>query len=478
MHVRFFPLLLLGGLFSNPSSNLRADDPPPKSAKLSEQYQEAAKKILDATLAGNEAHGKLEELCYLVGHRLSGSPALDKALDWAVAAFKKDGQENVRKEPVRVPRWVRGNESLVMLEPRETPVAMLGLGGSVGTPPEGITAEVLAVRDEEELKKVGEQAKGKILLFNFPMPPYDPEKGSGYGSAVHYRVHGARLAGECGAVACLIRSVTAKSLRSPHTGAMHYFDTPRRVPAAAVSVEDAEMIHRLTKRGIKVVLRLKMEAREEESAMSANVVAELRGRTNPEEIVVIGGHIDSWDVGQGAHDDGAGCVTAMEALNVLRKLNLVPRRTIRVVLWTNEENGLAGGRQYAKDHADELKNHVAAIEADTGGFQPQGFGVSVENKDREKRAAAQLEEITRLLAPIQATRAHTGGGGADIGPMGPAGVPLLSLDVEGSRYFDYHHTHADTFDKVDPKDLTHCVAAMAVMAYVLADMPGRLGDGP
>jgi hypothetical protein len=451
------------------------DDPQARS--LAERYRVDAKRIIDATLAGNDSYRKLEELCDDIGARLSGSAALEKAVTWAVKTMEADGQENVRTEKVMVPKWVRGDESLVMLEPRPKKIAMLGLGGSVGTPPQGITAEVVVVTDEKELDALGEAGvKGKIVLFNNPMPPFDPEKGAGYGRTVRFRTGGARLAAAKGAVACLVRSVTAHSLYTPHTGALRYGDAKPRIPAAAISTEEAGMIARLTARGVQVKVRLKMQARDEGMAPSANVIAELRGRTNPEQVVVIGGHIDSWDVGQGAHDDGTGCVIAMETLNVLRKLNLVPRRTIRVVLFTNEENGLFGGRAYAKDHADELKNHVAAIESDSGGFRPLGYSVGLKDAEKTKVAVEQLRDIARLLKPVGATRITAGGGGADVGPMRPAGVPVMDLTVEGATYFDYHHTHADTLDKVDPEELSQCVATMAVMSYVLADMPGRLGE--
>jgi carboxypeptidase Q len=445
--------------------------------QISKHYTEAATRIIDATLAGNDAWSKLEELCDDIGHRLSGSPALERAVEWAVDRLKKDGQENVHAEKVMVTQWVRGGESLVMIEPRRIRLAMLGLGGSVGTSPDGITASVISVSGEEELDALGQAAKGKIVLFDNPMPPYDPKKGAGYGSTVRFRGKGPRIAAEKGAVACLIRSVTAHSLYSPHTGATHYGDAKVKIPAAAISTEDASMISRLLARGKDVKVALNMEARTApEKVPSANVVAELRGSTWPDEIVVIGGHLDSWDVGQGAHDDGGGCVTAMEAINVLRRLGKVPRRTIRVVLFTNEENGLRGGRQYAKDHADELAKHVAAIEMDSGVFGPLGFGLGCKDKNRQEIAVAQLQEILRLLEPIGATQARTGGGGPDIGPMSSAGVILMGLRVEGSKYFDTHHTQADTLDKVDPKTLSQCVAAMAVTAYVIADMPTRLGE--
>jgi hypothetical protein len=363
-----------------------------------------------------------------------------------------------------------------MVEPYRYPLVMSGLGLSVGTPTDGITAEVLVVADEKELEAVGEKARGRIVLFNNPMQTYDPDKGSGYGTAVRFRHRGAVLASAQGAAACLVRSVTARSLRSPHTGAMSYADAKEKIPAAAISTEDAEMISRMAARGQAVKVTLKMGAQDHGMVPSANVVGELRGREHPEEIVVIGGHIDSWDAGQGAHDDAAGCVIAMEAINVLRKLNMIPRRTIRVVLWTNEENGLMGGKQYAKDHEAELSRHVAAIESDSGAFRPEGYSVECVDARRQTVAAGQLVELMKLLSPLGRMSVSVGHSGADVSPMKPGGVVLMGFDVEGSKYFDYHHTHADTLDKVDPKDLSQCVASMAVTAYVIAEMPERLGE--
>ena len=435
-----------------------------EAPSIAEAYRNAAEQIIQATLAQNDGYTKLQELCDGIGHRLSGSPQLDQAIRWAADALRADGQENVRIEKVMVPHWERGNESLTMTEPRRAPIAMLGLGGSVGTPPEGITAAVVVVKDEDELEALGEDARGKIVLFNNPMPTYDPERGSGYGTTVRFRTGGARLASEKGAVACLVRSVTAHSLRSPHTGAMRYGDAKVKIPAAAVSTEDADMIARLHARGVPVVVTLKMAAQTLDPAPSGNVIGELRGSTNPDEIIVIGGHIDSWDVGQGAHDDGTGCVMAMEAINVLRRLNMIPRRTIRVVLWTNEENGLAGARQYAKDHADELANHVAAIESDSGGFRPVGYSVDCADETRLGIAAEQLRDIMSLLESIGAMDVETGFSGADVGPMRDSGVILMGHRVEGSKYFNYHHSQADTVDKVDPQEFSQNVAVMARVA--------------
>ena len=447
------------------------------ASKLLTVYQDAAQQIIDAALQQNNAYQRLTELCDVIGHRLSGSVGLERAVEWATEALRADGLDNVRQDPVLVPRWVRGAESLTMLTPREQPLVMLGLGGSVGTPAEGLTAEVVVVTSEAELKALGEKAKGKIVLFNNVMPAYDANKGSGYGEAVRFRSRGAVWAAEQGAVAALVRSVTATSLRSPHTGAMGYRDAKEKIPSAAVSTEDADLLARLTSRGERVRVRLQMEARTEAEAPSANVIAELRGREKPEEIILLGAHLDSWDVGQGAHDDGAGCVMVMEAVALLRRLNLTPRRTIRVVLFTNEENGLAGARAYAKEHANE--KHVAAIESDSGSFAPFGLWVEFAENDpdktRQDRVVAQLEQVLQLVAPLKATQVKTGHSGADISELGEQGALLMGLGVDGSTYFDYHHSPADTLDKVDPKLLTMNVAVLAVVAYVLADLPGAIG---
>ncbi len=433
--------------------------------------------IIDAALHDSRAYEKLTELCDDIGHRLSGSPQYDQAVLWALRKFHEDGLDNIRPECVMVPRWVRGEESCEMLTPRYQKLAMLGLGGSVATPPEGITAEVVPVRDEAELRRLGPSVRGKFVLFTFAMPQYDPQHGTGYGLAVRFRVVGAKWAAGYGAAASLIRSVTARSLRSPHTGMMDYTDTPRKIPAAALSAEDVEQIQRLHARGIPITLRLVMNARDEGLTPAANAIAELPGRERPEEIVVIGGHLDSWDVGQGALDDGGGCVVAMEALRILRRLDLRPRRTIRVVLFANEENGLAGGRTYAAEHADELPRHFAAIECDGGVAAPRGFTFEINVEERVKRLNQQLQPYAALFARLGELTLRPGGSGADISPMKPAGVPLFGHNADMSTYFDYHHSQADTLDKINREDLNKNVAAMALMAYILADWPSeKLGE--
>jgi carboxypeptidase Q len=448
---------------------------PAADASLVDRYRGVAMKIMDASVRESRAQEKLQHLCTKIGHRLSGSEGLEKAVRWAKETFEKDGVV-ARLEPVTVPAWIRGKESAMLLEPEVRPLHMLGLGNSIGTPDGGITAEVVCARSFDELDALGAKAKGKIVLFTARMPPYDVEKGSGYGDAVVYRVSGASRAAIVGAVAVLVRSVTAGDQPIPHTGMLRYDGKMPKVPAAALSTADADYIEKLWAAGKKPQVRLDMDARFGPDAQSANVVAEIPGARSPEEVVVFGGHLDSWDVGQGAQDDGGPCTAVMEAMRILKSLDLKPRRTIRAVLFVNEENGLAGGRAYAEAHKDELKNHVAAIEADTGAYRPLGFTSPRGRDERTKRINARLEEVVSLLKPIGAGRRRDGGGGADIGPMEPAGVPQIGLDVDGRQYFDWHHTEADTFDKVSKTDLDLCVAALATTVFVIADMPERLGD--
>jgi carboxypeptidase Q len=426
-----------------------------------EPYRIAASRIIAMATADDAAWQRLALMTDTFGSRLSGSPALEATLRWAATEMKQDFDE-VRLEPVMVPHWVRGQESLEIVSPHPSPLAMLGLGDSVGTGGAPLEAEVLVVRSFAELEAQSARAKGRIVLFNVPYTTY--------GQTVQYRGGGASRAAAHGAVAALVRSVGLPGLRTPHTGGLRYAEGRPRIPAAAIATEDADRLQRMQDRGTRVVLRLRMEARFLPDAPSANIVAEYRGRDRADEIVAIGCHIDSWDVGVGATDDGGGCIAMWEAVRVLRRLNLRPRRTIRVVFWTNEENGLRGGLAYRDKYQDELSKHVMMMESDSGVFRPSGFGFS-----GSERSRAVVAQIATLLAPIGADRIGTNGGGADIGPSVEAGnVPAMSLDVDGSKYFLLHHTAADTVDKIDPADLAKCVAAVAVMSYVVADMPGTL----
>jgi carboxypeptidase Q len=444
------------------------------AATIASRYAAAVDQIITAARADRGAYQKLAYLTDRIGHRLSGSAALDRAIAWAVQAMQADGHD-ARTEKVMVPHWVRGREAAELTAPIARPLVVLGLGGTVATPRGGITAPVVVVRNWAELEARRDAVRGAIVLYDVAMPKWSQDKGSGYGETVEYRSAGASRAAKLGAVAVLVRSVTAHSLRTPHTGALRYADGVAKIPALAVTIEDSMLIARLAGEG-PVRVRVRSDAKLLPDVASANVIGELRGRERPDEIVVIGGHLDSWDVGQGAHDDGAGVVTMMQAITTLRRLGLVPRRTIRVVLFTNEENGLRGGIAYARDHAAELANHVLALEADSGGFSPLGFSVQTK-PEVEERVRARLAEIAALLASIGATRVTIGYGGADIGPMVPAGVPTVGLVTDGRTYFDYHHTEADTLDKVDPQALADGVAAVAALAYVVADLPDRV-DAP
>ena len=427
-------------------------------------YREPASRIIGGALSGTLAWDRLAELTDSFGPRLAGSPQLENAILWALDKMKKDGLETVHAEKVMVPHWVRGAESAEVIRPASLPLVMLGLGGSIGTDAGGIEAETLVVRNFDELEAAGEGARGKIVVYNVVF--------ASYGQTVAYRASGASRAARLGASAVLLRSVGLPGLRTAHTGALSYTARDPKIPAAAISLEDAEMLQRYQDRGQNAVVRLRMEARFLEEAESANVVGELRGREKPEEVVVLGGHLDSWDVGAGAIDDGGGCLVAWTALKVLKDLNLRPRRTIRVVLFTNEENGLRGGLAYRDAHKDELANHVMMLESDSGAFRPLGFGLSGND-----RARTTVREIASLLDAIGASQVEAGGGGADIGPSVLAGrIPSMSLEVDGSRYFLYHHTPADTVDKLNPMEMSLGVAAVGVMSYVIADMPARLGQ--
>jgi carboxypeptidase Q len=449
--------------------------PPRPATPIADAYREVAAKLVAAAHTGNGAYKKLQFLTDHIGNRLSGSPQLDQAIAWAAKAMTADGLD-VHTEKIMVPHWVRGAESGAIVAPIQRDMVVLGLGGTVATPKGGITAAVIPVTSWDDLKAKGDQVKGKIVLYDVVMADYDPVKNdTHYGDAVPFRWAGASAAAKLGAVAVLMRSVTAHSLRSPHTGAMGYADDAPKIPALAITVEDAALLHRLADEG-EVKVHLVASGKTLPDAPSANVIGELRGKDKPDEVVVIGGHIDSWDVGQGAHDDGAGIVTAMQALATIRALGLQPRRTIRVVLFTNEENGLRGGKGYAEAHKDELAKHVAALETDRGAYPPLGFTITAPEALRDK-VVARTADLASLLASIGATKVEAGDSEADVHPIANAGVVAVGLDLASSTYFDYHHTQADTLDKIDPKVLDDDVAAVAVWAFVVADLPDRI-DAP
>jgi carboxypeptidase Q len=446
---------------------LRAQAPP---VDIATRYHDTADRLIDAALADSTAYQRLGRLVDTFGSRLSGSAGLERAIDWVLREMAADGLDGVRGEPVLVPHWVRGRESAELVRPRQYSLHLIGLGGSVGTPPGGITAPVLVVGSFDELTRRSAEAKGKIVLFDVPfdttLAPF-----SGYRQAVQYRVNGPSAAARVGARACLIRSVASFSIQSPHTGVTRYDSTAARIPAAALGVEDAELLHRLQDRGDSVIVRLTMEARTLPDAPSRNVVAELRGTERPDEVVVVGGHIDSWDVGQGAMDDGGGALAAWHAVRLMQRLGLRPRRTVRVVLWTNEENGGRGNQAYRDRYAADLGRHVLAIESDNGVFAPTGFGLSGSDS-----ALALAKQVGPLLTRIGAgaIEREAEGPEADVEPLVDRGVPGMGLKTDASRYFWYHHSAGDMFDKIQPEELARCVAALAVMAYIVADLPEPL----
>lgn len=420
-------------------------------------------------LAQTEAWDELVELCDDIGPRLSGSAALDRAIRWAAARMEADGLA-VTLQPVEVPAWTRGAESARLLAPVDAPLTVLGLGGTVPTPAGGIEAEVVVARDWDALDALGDAVAGKIVLFD---PPW-----SGYGPTVTYRVDGADRAAARGAVGLLIRSVTPESLATPHTGMVRYRGEAR-IPAAAVTVEDAERIRRWAERGVPVRARIALDSTDG-TASSANVIGEVVGRKRPKEVVLLGCHLDSWDVGTGAQDDGAACVAAMEAVASIAALKKRPQRTVRAVLFTNEENGVAGGRAYAEAFPE--LTHVALIESDSGMGRLLGFAVEaggVEREGQEAAALALIPGVRSLLAPLEARGPFTlepGGAGADVGATLRARGGLgLGVVHDMTGYWPIHHTEADTLDKIDRAELNREVAILAALAWTLAeadDIPG------
>ncbi|HYB97276.1 MAG TPA: M20/M25/M40 family metallo-hydrolase, partial [Vicinamibacterales bacterium] len=425
-------------------------------------YRPNVQKLIAAAQSDQFAWDRLAELTDTYGQRLSGSDNLARAIVWAQAAMKRDGLENVHTERVMVPRWLRGNESLEITNPPHHVIPMLGLGGSVATPAGGIEADVVVVSSGDELNKRAAEVKGKIVLFNVPY--------TDYGATVPYRSGGASMAARHGAVASLVRSVGPMGLRTTHTGNMSYADGVTRIPAAAIAAEDANRIQRLVNRGINVRVRLKMEAKFEADAESFNVIGEIRGSEKPEEIVLAGCHFDSWDPGTGASDDAVGCIVTWEAARLMKKLNIRPKRTVRIVLFTNEENGLRGGNGYRDAHAAEAARHVLAVESDSGVFHPARLGFTGSDAARKI-----IGEIATLLEPLGLAEVTGGGGGADIGPIATLGkVPMLAYGGDATKYFTIHHTPADTVERIDPKEVSTAAAALTTVIYVVADMPQPL----
>ena len=428
---------------------------------IEERYTEASLKIIAEAMSDSTAFNRLSYLCDTFGPRLSGSKNLENAIDWIIREMKYDGLQNVVGERVRVPVWLRGKESVTLLRPFEKEIEILGVGGSIGTPKSGITSDVIVVRDFSELEQKKNQLKGKVVLFNVDY--------SNYGDVLKYRYSGASEAAKYGARGSLLRSITPWSVHTPNTGLLAYNNGLKKIPYASLTVEDAMMMQRLYDRGQKITIKMQMSSKLVSDRWSRNIIAELRGSTYPDEIVLLGGHIDSWDVGQGAHDDAGGCLASWEAVRLIKKLNFKPKRTIRCVLWTNEENGGRGSIAYRDMHLDELDKHIVTIVSDMGVFAPEGFAFYGSAKAKKV-----IEKISVLMKPINANKLIENGRTSDVLILNGEGIPSLSLFVDNPKYFWYHHSSADTFDKVDFHEFNKCVSALSIMAYVIADLNSPL----
>ena len=433
---------------------------------LAPDIRVTAESLRETAFAGSRASEWIRSLIDQSGPRLSGSPGDRASVAWGLETLKALGFAKVRAEKVMVPVWQRGIESGDVTAPFPHKLFLTALGGSVATPEAGLEGELVEVGSLDELAEKSEVAvRGKIVFFNKRMRR--TSDGAGYGETVPVRSSGASRAAKFGAIGVLIRSVGTDSNRTPHTGSLRYEEGAPKIPAAALSNPDADLLERLDREGKPVRVRFTLGCRDRGETESANVIGEIPGRGNPEEIVLLGGHRDSWDLGEGAIDDGAGCGIVIEAARLIGGLRKRPLRSIRVVLFANEENGLAGGKKYLEMHSAELERHVAALEADLGSGRPIGLAWNA-----GPSAEPLVREIAALLAPLGASDVtSTGAGGADISRLILAGVPLFSVRQDASRYFDWHHTANDTFDKIEPESLDRVTAAVAVFTWVAANVP-------
>jgi len=452
----------------------RSASPSPTPTIFSPQTLAELKRLQQAALSSDYAYRQVGHLANNIGPRLSGSAQAAKAVEYVANELKAIGCE-VLLEKVIVPHWVRGEETAALVQfPGQAPettqkIVLCALGPSVATPANGITAEVIAVRNFDELKSLPrDRVAGKIVLFNYPFDKQMAAEGRGgdaYGQAVVYRSDGPSAAARNGAVACLIRSVGGAEYRLPHTGQTKYANDAPKIPAGAVTAEDADLVADLARQG-PVKMKLILTPQQLPDAESYNVIADIKGSEYPEQVIIVSGHLDSWDLGTGAIDDGAGVAVSMEVANLIQKLHLKPKRTIRVIAWMNEENGEAGSKQYAKNHEKEFSNHFAAMETDGGAGHPIGINIKGNS------------EVKKMFAPVAALLQESGAGslnlvehcGADIEPLEKAGVPAFSPIQDNRFYFNYHHTAADTLDKIVPKELAENSAVVAVLAYALANM--------
>jgi carboxypeptidase Q len=425
----------------------------------------AIRKIYNEALSNGKSYEWLRHLTKQIGPRLSGSAGAQKAVDWTKLVMEQQGFDRVFLQDVMVPHWVRGakEEAFIHIGKQKMTVPIAALGGSVATPPRGIEAQVIEVKSFPELRALGpEKVKGKIVFYNRPMDPTKINTFEAYGGAVDQRANGATEAAKLGAVGAIVRSMTNVHDDNPHVGGMRYGTGVALIPTAAISTNGADLLSKSLKENPSLTFYFKQNCETLPDAKSYNVVGEIKGSEKPDEIIVVGGHLDSWDLAEGAHDDGAGCVQSMEVLRIMKALNIKPKRTIRAVMFMNEENGLRGGVQYADLAKKNNEKHIAAVESDNGGFTPRGFGIVGKPEQREKIMSWQP-----LLAPYGLTEIGPGGGGADIGPLAQTGTVLLGFKPDSQRYFDYHHTTVDRFEAVSQRELELGAASMAAIVYLL-----------
>jgi len=420
-------------------------------------------------LTNGRCYEVLDHLCNKIGARLSGSPQAEQAVSFTAQQMYSFGFDTVYLQQVVVPKWVRGakEKGNIILKGKEIPVHICALGNSVATAENGITAEVIEVKNFDELKALGtEKIKGKIVFYNRPMNPAYITTGRAYGEAGNQRGRGPLEASRYGAIGVIVRSLTLAHDTNPHTGYTHYIDTVQPwIPGCAISTVDADELSKLLKENPdgSVKFYFKQSCKKEFDVISYNVIGEIWGSEKKEEIIVVGGHLDSWDLGQGAHDDGTGVTQSMEALRLFKSLKIRPKRTLRCVLFMNEENGVKGGQQFARTSADNKEKIIAAIESDGGGFTPRGFHVD------DSAATIKMAKWLPLFKPYGIHEIDKGHSGTDIEPLKPSGTITIGYVVDSQRYFDLHHTAIDTFDKVNKRELELGAASMASLMYLISE---------
>jgi carboxypeptidase Q len=452
---RLFVSLSVAGLFSF-------------SAQAQQSDSLTIRRIFNEALSNRSSYEQLRYLSNEIGGRLSGSPEAEKAVVWAKAEMDKLGVDRVYLQEVMVPHWVRGPKEEAAIVPgkgKKIEVPVCALGGSVGTGKKGIIAPIIEVKSLEEVAKLGkDKVQGKIIFFNRPMDAKHISTFQAYGGAVDQRGRGAIEGAKYGAVGVIVRSMNLNLDDFPHTGAMRYDEKITEIPAAAISTNGAEKLSQLLKDDPEMKFFLKQQPETLPEVKSYNVIGEIKGSEHPEEIIVVGGHLDSWDLADGSHDDGAGCVQSMEVLRLMKELNIKPKRTIRAVMFMNEENGVRGGKKYAEAAKQNNENHIAAIESDAGGFSPRGFGI-----EGNPKQIKEIQNWKKLFEPYGLHHIGAGHGGTDIEPLEDGKVVIIGLEPDSQRYFEIHHAATDTFDKVNQRELALGAGSMASLVYLLSE---------